>query len=252
MAAIKNIETVPRTKGIASTVKVNDFIPQYTEAVARFLKDNASLGEDWQKNVASKLYNFQGKNDEGDVLGSSTYMGVALATFMPEIPLIGGKQLLELYQQAGDKNPFGGVYIDFGVQLNGNPQTNKAQAKALLDSFKKYGIKTDNGRVPDFAQLRLVADKDSGLVFTLAEDAQDDKVANVSDLPFGSYVGKNGLFRAYLGWDGHWYAGDGNLADSNGNGRVVRYDAEGVVVPKKSEVKTDLVTKLSTEFAKRF
>jgi hypothetical protein len=171
---------------------------------------------------------------------------------MPEIPLIGGKQLSELYHQAGDKNPFGRVYIDFGVQLNGNPETNKTQAKTLLDSFKKYGIKTDNGRVPDFAQLRLVADKDSGLIFTLADGVQDDKVANVSDLPFGSYVGKNGLFGACLNGYGDWFANDDDLAGSNVSGRVVRYDAEGVVVPKKIEVKTDLVTKLSTEFAKRF
>ena len=247
---IQLTEPVPKVKGTASTFKAADFIPAYTEAVEKFLRDNASLGENWQRDVAKKLYNFQGKNKEGDVLGSSPYMGVAIATFLSEISLIGGKQLLELYEQAGKKNPFGSVYIDFGVNLNGGTEINKNQAEALLDSFIKYGINMNEGRVPDFAQLRLVADQKSGLVFKLAEGVQDKDVANVSDYPFGSYVGKHGLFSACLDRSGRWYAYGDVLVGSDGDGRVVRYDAEGVA-PKKIK-ETDLVSNLKQDFVRKF
>ena len=88
---IKDIEKVERQRGIASTVKAEDFDPRYTEAVRKFLSDNQStMGNDWVKMAGSRLYNFQGKNKQGDVLGSSTDTGVAIATLCPEIPPITG------------------------------------------------------------------------------------------------------------------------------------------------------------------
>jgi len=246
---VRHIQKVERKLGVASTVKFDDFLPQYTEGVERFLRDNSSLGEDWVRQAGEKLYSLQGKNKEGDLLGSSTDVGVAIATFT-DIPLIRGSQSLELYKQAGDKNPFGSVYIDFGANINGNPNTNPFQAELLLKDFKKRGIKIGDGRVPDLVQLRLIASPEAGLAYKLADGVTADNIALVSAYPFRKeWIGKNGLFRAYLNWFGYWDAGVGSLADSNDCGRVVRYDAEGVV-PKKLE--KDLAGTLTEEFSKRF
>jgi len=38
------MEKVERKKGIASTVKADEFIPQYSEGVEKFLRDNQSMG----------------------------------------------------------------------------------------------------------------------------------------------------------------------------------------------------------------
>ena len=192
------MEKIERKKGTAYTCKSDDLIPVYTQGVERFLRDNQSMGDKWVEMAGERLYRFSGKNKEEDVLGSSTDMGVALATFCPEISLITGQQLLELYTQAGNKNPFGQVYIDFGVQINGNPKINPAQAERLLEDFKNRNIALENGRVPNFAQLRLIADKDAGLIYKLADNVGSDDIAHVSAYPFEGRIGKNGLFRAYL------------------------------------------------------
>lgn len=244
---VKDIEKFERAKGIASTVKAAELIQQYSGGVQKFLRDNqASMGDEWVESVGDKLYNFHGKNKDGDILGSSTDMGVAIATFT-DIPLITGKQLIGLYNQAGKKNPFGNVYIDFGAMVNGT-NINPVQAKILLGDFKKRGIETKGGLVPDFVQLRLVADKDAGLAYRLADSATD--VTPVSEYPFCS-TGSNGLFRACLNWNSDWYAYGDYLANSSDKGRVVRYDAEGVarVAPKPNK---DLVCKLAQDFAKKF
>jgi len=196
---VKDIEKIEKQRGIASTIKSKDLIPAYAEGVERF-----------------------SGNNQRDVFGSSTDMGVALATFCPEVPLITGQQLLELYSQAGNKNPFGSVYIDFGVQINGEPNINSSQAKILLRDFKDKKIKFEQGRVPDFNQLRLVADKDDkevGLAYKLANDISSDDIAHVSAYPFKGGAGKNGLFGACLDGDGYWCAYGGGLHVSSGSGR---------------------------------
>ena len=245
---IVHTQKVERTLGRASTVKA-DVMPQYYEAVQRFLRDNASLGENWQRQVGQILYNYQGKNTEGEILGSHPYGQVFMNQFLG-IPVIGGEELLDLYKQMGNKNPIGPVYTDFGLQLSGRPEKNEAQAKALLSSFNKYGIKLGEGRVPNLSQLRLNADQNAGLLFTLNEGVTDDKVRSVSDYPFAS-VGKNGLFGAYLGGGGDWCAG-GGLASSDDGGRVVRYDAEGVARSEPRANAKDLPETLADEFRKKF
>ena len=242
---IINKEKAERTKGIASTVKADDFIQQYSEGVERFLRDNQSIGDKWVQMAGSRLYNFSGKSKDEDILGSSTDMGVAIAT-LNDVPLITGQQLLELYNQAGKKNPFGNVYIDFGVQVNGIPNVNSVQAKRLIDEFKTRGIGVGEGLVPNFAQLRLVADKDAGLAYNLADDVKE--IAPVSAYPF-SNVGKNGLFRACLYGYCYWGAVDDLLAASDGDGGVVRYDAEGVA---RKNPQKDLVATLTKDFIKKF
>jgi len=250
---IEKVE-VKRTKGTASTVKAN-VIPVYAERVSRFLRDNQpTMGDEWVQTAGSRLYRFSGKNQAGDILGSSSDMGVALATFCPEVPLITGQQLLSLYEQAGDKNPFGQVYIDFGVQINGKPKVNEAQAKIFLEEFKDRGIKVGQGRVPNFNQLRLIADNDAGLVYKLATDASEDNIAVTADYPFEGRVGKDGLFRACLVRDGYWFAYVVCLPGSCDYGRGVRYDAEGVAPKKLARVTTesDLVESLTSDFLSRF
>jgi len=154
--------------------------------------------------------------------------------------------LLELYNQEGKKNPFGNVYIDFGVQVNGSPQINSIQAKLLMDEFNKRGVNIGGGIVPNFTQLRLVADQEVGLAYKLADDVKE--VAQVSAYPFYD-VGRSGLFRAFLGGDGSWDAIDNSLAVSDDYGRVVRYDAQGVAHKK---LQKDLVTTLTNEFRAKF
>lgn len=249
---VKDIEKVERQKGVASTVKADDVVPVYADRVERFLRDNQTMGDEWVEMAAGKLYNFSGKNKEGDLVGSSTDMGVALATFLPEIPLITGQHLLDLYSQAQNKNPFGEVYVDFGVQINGSPDVNSLQAKIILDDLKKRGISLENGRVLDFNQLRLIADKDAGLAYKLADDVSSDDTALVSAYPFGNYIGKNGLFRASLYRDGNWYAVVDYLANFVDDGRVVRYDAQGVIAKKLPSVESDLVKTLTGNFRKKF
>ncbi|MCX6749061.1 MAG: hypothetical protein NT076_05660 [Candidatus Pacearchaeota archaeon] len=249
---IRDIEKVERQGGIASTIKVEDFILGYAEAVRRFLRDNQpAMGNSWVKGVGDRLYNLQGKNKEGDVLGSSTDIGVAIATFCPEIPLITGQQLLGIYNQAGNKNPFGNVYIDFGAQVNGTPEVNHVQAKVLLEEFKARGIEVGEGRVPNFAQLRLHVDKDAGLVYRLAENASADNIAVVSAYLFKNRVGKNGLFGAFLGRP-DWFAYDGDLQYSCDAGRVVRYDAEGVARAEPTKSTPDLFSTLAEDFIRKF
>lgn len=249
---ISHTRKIEQELGVASTLKADDFIPQYIGGIAKFLRDNQStMGEQWVKETAEKLYNFQGKNKEGDSLGSSTILLAAISHFCPEIPLITGQQLFDLYKQAGNKNPFGDVYIDFGVQVNGKPSRNPAQAKALLESYKANGIDSKKIVVPNFAQVSLLADKEAGLVLKLKEGVKQSDLALASDYPFEGRVGENGLFRAYLYGYGGWCACIDYLADSGDGGRVVRYDDEGVV-PKKKEVEYDLITRLQKEFAKKY
>ncbi len=245
MKTAKNIRKVEITGGVASTVKADDFIQQYSEGVKRFLRENQSMGDKWVQNTGSRLYNFYGKNKEGDVLGSSTDMGVAIATFT-NVPLITGQQLFDLYTNTGKKNPFGNVYIDFGVQVKGDPKVNSVQAKILMDDFKKRGIKIGDGIVPNFTQLRLIADKIAGLAYKLGDDVKE--VAAVSAYPF-YHLGNNGLFRAYLDGGGCWLAYLDDLANSYGGGRVVRYNAKGVARKKSEE---NLATTLTKEFMRKF
>ena len=249
---IKDIEKIERQRGIASTVKADDLIPVYAERVEKFLRDNqSSMGDKWVKMAADHLYNFFEKNGEGDVLGSSTDMDVAIATFCPEIPLITGQQLLGLYMQAGNKNPFGNVYIDFGVQVNGAPEINSAQAKIILNDFKKRGIDVGEGIVPNFNQLKLVAHNDAGLAYRLGENVSKDNFAFVSVYPFGTRIGKDGLFGASLGRVGDWFA-DVDYLSFSVDGRVVRYDAEGVAPKKLAQSESNLVKVLTNNFMKRF
>ena len=251
---IRDIEKIERVKGIASVVKSDDLIPFYTERVEKFLTDNHSAyGDKWVKESANKLYRFRGKNSGGDLLGSSTNMGVAIATFCPEIPLITGQQLLGLYIQAGNKNPFGNVYVDFGVQINDSPNANFAKAEILLKDFKKRGIEVKEGRVLNFNQLRLIADPNAGLAYMLTEDVSKDNLALVSEYPFKDIgVGVNGLLGVYLLKDSGLFFRYGNLVDSNNNGRVVRYDAEGVAPKKLAYSESNLIKSLTNNFLKKF
>ena len=250
---IEHIEKVERKLGTASTVKADDIIPIYIERIGKFLRDNqGEMGDPWVEDSARKLYIFK-KNSGGDVIQSNIYTGVALATFLPEVPLITGQQLLSLYKQAGNKNPFGDVYIDFGIQINGKPETNPVQMKAILDELSSRGIKEKEGII-NFSKLRLKT-HELGLKYVLSEDFNVEDVEPVSTYPFNkNYIGKNGLFRAYLNWGSDWLARDDDLSDSNGGGRVVRYDTEGVVPKKLPQIKNkvDLVQKLNDNFSERF
>jgi hypothetical protein len=246
---IANIEKIERVKGTAYTLKADlHFLNQYCTGVEKFLRDNqSSLGDNWVREAGEKLYSaFKGKNKEGDLLGSSTNTGVAIATFT-DIPLITGQQMFNLYNQAGDRNPFEDVYIDLGIQINGNPVVNPVQAKILLDELKRRGVDAKEGRVLDFRQLKLIAHPNAGLAYELAENIGG--VMPVSAYPFGNFVGKHGLFRACLGRLGGWLAGSDDLADSDGYGRGVRYDAEGVAL---QETEKDLGSKITEDFRKKF
>jgi hypothetical protein len=250
MSEIKDVEKIERTLGIASTVQAKDIVPVYSEAVQRFLKDNERLGEDWQRQAAGYLLDcFKGTDNEGNIKGSNIYAGVAIAT-LTDIPLIRGRELLRMWETAGRINPFGSVYVDFGVQANGMPKVSSAQASVLLQSLKKYNLKEDV--VPDFCQLRLVPDQNSGLVFKIADNVEPSELAPVSQYPFEGRVGRDGLFRACLS-STYWFANGDCLGVSIDDGRVVRYDAEGVAPKMKIiETRKDLASELAKRFSSRF
>ena len=248
---VKNIYKVEEERGVASTLVAKEVVPAYNEQVAKFLTDNQSrFGDKWVKNTASKLYIF-GENKDGELVGSSTYGGLAMATFLPEVSLIRGRELLELQKNSGDKTPLGSVYIDFGVQVNGNPKNNKAQAEALQADYKTRGFSKKEIYVPDFSQLRLNADDNGNLVAKLADDTEEKDLTPLSAYDF-CHTGNNGLFRAYLNGDGNWNACNDYLSNSDDSGRVVRYDAAGVE-PKKIESQTsELVSELGSQFLGKF
>ena len=251
---IEDIEKFERKLGTASTVKADDIIPIYIERIGKFLRDNqGEMGDPWVENTAEKLYIFERSEKDGDLVRSNIDAGIALATFLPEFPLIAGQQLLSLYKQAGNKNPFGDVYIDFGIQINGKPETNPVQMKAILDELSSRGIKEKEGII-NFSKLRLKT-HELGLKYVLSEDFNVEDVEPVSIYPFNkNYIGKNGLFRACLYGGSDWDAYDDGLSDSDDVGRVVRYDTEGVVPKKLPQIKNkvDLVQKLNDNFSERF
>ena len=175
--------------------------------------------------------------------------------------MITGKQLLHLYSQAGHKNPFGYVNINFGVQINGEPETNGLISKKLLKDFEKRGIKLGRGRVPNFNQLRLEANQEVGLTYVLAEDVCAEDIPSVSTYPFGSWVGKNGTFNAsfveyeffndLFNRDPYWHAHTDNLHFPPENGRIVRYDPKETKLKKLRRHRSNLVTTLKEDFMKR-
>jgi len=238
--------------GTASTLEAGDFIQVYADGVAKFLEDNKLLGDDWVKDTAYKLYVLN-RNKDGEVVGSNTYVGAFISTYLPEVPLIRGREIQDIITNTGSKTPFGSVYVDFGVQVNGNPKTNKAQAQALLADYKARNINNKDILVPDFNQLRLLPDKSAGLIFRLSEDVKQDDLTPLSAYKINSsYTGKDGLFRACLG-GGSWCASDDVLSYSFDYGRVVRYDAEGVNRQKFQTTKKDsLTSKLTSEFLAKF
>lgn len=254
---IDDQEKIEKKYGTASTILADEFIPPYVEKVEKFLRDNeSSMGDKWVKEIGRILYSFQGKDEEGNLMGSSTTMNVAIATFLPEVPLITGKQLLGIYKRNDSKNPFK-RYIDFGIQIHGDPKVNSSQTKILLEDLKKANIDVSKeAKFFDFNQLRLITDKNCGLAYKLSEEVTSENVTNFFEFPFKeSLVGKNGLFGCYLDGYSVLVAGNSGLFDSDDRGRVVRYDAEGVA-PKKLPLleikKKDLIQTLKEDFLSRF
>ena len=206
------------------------------------------MGDKWVKETAERLFRFYGTTEDGDLRGSSTYIGAAIATFCPEIPLITGKELLSVVENTGSKTPFGLAYVDFGVQVDGEPETNSDQARVLQEDYKLRGIDNSEIWVPDFKQLVLVPDRKTGLVFRLADSVEQKDLTPASKYNFKNRIGKDGLFGAYLNDVGVWCANGVGLADSYEYGRGVRYDAEGVVPAEISAIEKSLVNKLVDEF----
>jgi hypothetical protein len=169
------------------------------------------------------------------------------------IPLVDLQVLRRVYEE-NKGTPFPDTYVETGLALIPGEEgysMNKDLAEILAADFGKKGIEIREGRVPNFSQLRLIPNQETGLAFKLNETAEKDKILNLRDYKW-DYVGKNGLFRAYLNVNGYWNADDDNLADSGNDGRVVCYDAEGVE-PKKptSDVPIDEITKRINNFRKR-
>lgn len=153
-------------------------------------------------------------------------------------------------RHTNNKTPFGPVYIDFGIQANGEPEKNPHQTKALQEDYKIRGISNKEIWVPNFSQLRLIANKDTSLVFKLAEDVKQKDLTPTSVYNF-YFIGKDGLFLASLLGGGGWYASGSSLSDSYNDGRIVQYDAEGVEIQKIPMIdnsKKTLEDKLIDEF----
>jgi len=89
------------------------------------------------------------------------------------------------------------------------------------------------------------------LAYMLTEDVSKDNLALVSEYPFRD-VGVNGLSGVYLSRVGSLFARCGDLVYSNVNGRVVRYDAEGVALKKLAYSEPNLIKSLTNNFLKKF
>ncbi len=228
------IISVPLVEGVASTLKDTEVRGIYADEVERFVKDNFVLGAKWQERILDLLLNpIKTPADDGDLKGSIPYILTFMQEHIDGLNLITLQELRQAYEQNKQKTPFPNTYVETGLALIPHEcyERNNYQANKLDSDFKTKGIDIGIGRVPNFAQLRVVPDEKSGLIFRLNETATRDNIPNLKDYKW-NHVGKNDLFRAYLSSGSDWCADYGDLVDSSEDGRVVRYDAEGVA-PKK-------------------
>lgn len=231
------------TRGEADFVSHEGFREAYAEPLKKFIYDakkdvfkgNENAWKQWSGKVLPQLTGWikNSPNDKNTLIGASGIGMVATATFLPEyISLITGPQLKHLTETSDDakfnREQLQDCYVLFGVQANGNPQTNPEMARSLLQDYKQRGIKqkSENPFIVNFPQLRLQS-TESGLVFKLAEDITQRDLIPALEYNLQNRIGKDGAFGAGLLWSGHGYAYDGLLAYSGGDGRVVCYVAKG-------------------------
>jgi hypothetical protein len=220
--------TLFKVHGEVSTPKYDEIMPPYLEAVKRFLTDNGKeLGDTWVETVTPLLHNFQVKNNEtGDLLETSFYV----MTFLNQslgIPSITPKQVLAI-QKSYDPDPLLGSRIDLGIQVNGRPRINVAQARILLDDYKSRGISQYKDIViPSFSQLQLIADANAGLALKLRDGVEVGDLALASEFPFQGRFGNDGLFGVYRDKLGDWCA-NGSLTFVSNGGLLVGYYPESV------------------------
>ena len=149
-------------------------------------------------------------------------------------------------------------YVDTALVLRSGDNPNEYLAKDLIEQLNKRETPTFIAptMIPLVGlDLRIDKNSSSGLAFDVREDAEiiydkilnsDDKSFNSSDINFKTGLPKkldasgnrrlwtrnSGLSRFYLGRDSNLDSDDSNLDNSNGNGRVVVTDAEGVATKK--------------------
>ncbi len=240
------------TEGVASTLKDDAVRNIYADAVERLVKDNSNMGKEWQNRVLDLLIDpIYSPADNGDLRGSDSYMNTFLAQI--GIPLIELPKLRQSYELNGNKTPFSNFYVETGLALISQGKTferNSSLADKLNQSFKENDIKVGKGRVPNFTQLKLSPDSKEGLIFILNKNSDLKTIPNLEDYELVCQ-GKSGLFRAYLNSYSDWGAGGGYLEISGEDGRVVRYDAEGVV-PKKLDSPKNFIQGRLDKFRKNY
>ena len=236
MTEFQITKSIPQTEGIASTVKDVDVRGAYADAVEKFLEDNSSMGEQWQNKVLDLLLcPIKTPSQKGDLRGSNPYMLTFMQEHFDGLDLITLQRLRQAYEQNKNKTPFPETYIETGLALIPKKEEiferNSNLASKLYLDFKTRKIELDEGKVPNFAQLRLSPDGENGLIFLLNRTATRDNIPNLKDYKW-DYKGESGLFRAYLSGYSNWGV-DGDYLEYSGEvGRVVRYDAEGVTQKK--------------------
>lgn len=125
------------------------------------------------------------------------------------------------------RNPFEIRYIDVGLALKtggDSHRENDLPARILVEQLKYRGMSLGTGKLISFNALSLERNPNShyGLVFNLNDEATQEDILDLNSFKW-DYSRKEGLSQAFFGsdLDRYWNSGFVDLADSNGNGRVV-------------------------------
>lgn len=181
-----------------------------------------------------------------NVTGSQFFWNTNLNLYLPNNQKVVNLSDMEKINDI-DENFFKGFYSDTTQIVlrseNASWSKNKYILENLVNQVKDRGHTFSSENPLIISNLELIKDDSSrnkyGLLLkvndttTMENDKRFTHSNNSQGIQFGEktkriYTKKDGLSRAYLGGDGNLYSGVSNLADSDGNGRVVVADAEGV------------------------
>lgn len=244
-------------KGIPLIKRLDE--PNYNFLIGDFGKEmndeyNSVVKSDYKDNSNLKVLNFK----DNIVKGSNSYsiflMNKMLSKY--ELRTVNSSDAQKIINS--DENFLKGVYTDLGVVLRteDNPNGYLARQLGKQANERRYKFSNSNPLVFKPSDLELIVDNNSpsGLGFKIQDSASpfnaselsnknsDKKFKKTNDngVPIfdkngnrTNYTENEGLRRFFLDGDSGLISGVDNLADSDGDGRVVILnDAEGVALKK--------------------
>jgi len=217
--------TKPEEVVICSALDAGNYPAEYSERISKILKYIPD--ENLRAKVKQTLGEF-GTGADGKLAQSSPYKLVVLQEIIPKGKVLVARPRLQI---AKENNPdfMSGFYVDCDLNLvsaQDGYKMNPVPAKELAEDLKSVGIDLESAKLIPYHILthEINENSPSGLVFKLSKEGKDTAkklVLNTNDFNWRYNPSNSGLFRAYLDADGDWDAGDGDLANSNDDGRVV-------------------------------